>query len=143
MEENIRQGMPPEQARHQALIRFGGREQAKQQHREARGFSSFGKIAETTWQDIRYGFRMLRKKPSFTLIAFLTLALGAGANAAIFSIVNAVLLRPLPFREPDRLVKVTFNNPGVGLRDIPASIPEFDDLRTRADVFADVCGIRQ
>jgi predicted permease len=141
VEENIRQGMPPAEARRQALIRFGGREQAKQQHREARGFSSFGRIAETTWQDIRYGFRMLHKKPSFTLVAVLTLALGVGANTAIFSIVNAVLLRPLPFREPDRLVKVTFNNPGVGLRDVPASIPEFDDLKSRADVFDDVCGI--
>src|SRR5215470_8832828 len=91
--------------------------------------------------DLKFAFRQLRKSPGFTLVAVLTLALGVGANTAIFSIVNAVLLRPLPFREPDRLVKVTFNNPGVGLRDIPASIPEFDDLKIRADVFDDVCGI--
>ena len=141
IEENIRRGLPPEEARRLALIRFGGTEQARQQQREARGFPSFGQFAETAWQDLRYGFRMLRKKPGFTLVAVLTLALGVGANTAIFSIVNAVLLRPLPFRDPDRLVKVIFSNPGVGLRDITASIPEFDDLKTRAGVFDDVCGI--
>jgi predicted permease len=96
---------------------------------------------ETLLQDVRYGLRMLRKKPSFTIVAVLTLALGVGANTAIFSIVNAVLLRPLPFRDPDRLVKIIFSNPGVGLKDVPASIPEYDDLRTRAGVFDDVCGI--
>ena len=89
-------------------------------------------------QDVRYGLRMLRKKPTFTVVAVLTLALGVGANTAIFSIVNAVLLRSLPYRNPDRLVRITFNNPGVGLRDVPFSIPELDDLRTRAGVFDDV-----
>jgi len=93
------------------------------------------------FQDLRYGLRMLRRKPTFTIVAVLTLALGVGANTAIFSIVNAVLLRPLPFRDPNRLVKITFNNPGVGLRDVPSSIPEYDDLRYRAGVFEDVCGI--
>ena len=89
-------------------------------------------------QDIVYGLRMLRKKPTFTIVAVLTLALGVGANTAIFSIVNAVLLRKLPYPEPDRLVKITFNNPGVGLKDVPFSVPEFDDLKTRAGVFDDV-----
>ena len=93
------------------------------------------------FQDLRHGLRMLRRKPTFTIVAVLTLALGVGANTAIFSIVNAVLLRPLPFRDPNRLVKITFNNPGVGLRDVPSSIPEYDDLRYRAGVFEDVCGI--
>jgi predicted permease len=93
---------------------------------------------ETLLQDVRYGLRMLRNKPTFTLVAVLTLALGVGANTAIFSIVNAVLLRRLPYRDPDRLVKIFFNNPGVGVRDVPFSVPELEDLRTRAGVFEDV-----
>ncbi|HJU10677.1 MAG TPA: ABC transporter permease [Candidatus Binataceae bacterium] len=88
-------------------------------------------------QDVRYGLRMLVKKPTFTIVAVLTLALGVGANTAMFSIVNAVLLRSLPFPDPDRLVRIYFNNPGVGLRGIRFSVPELDDLRT-ADVFEDV-----
>jgi len=93
---------------------------------------------ETLLQDIRYGLRMLVKKPTFAIVAILTLALGVGANTAIFSIVNAVLLRSLPFRDPDRLVRIYFNNPGVGLRNVRFSVPEFDDLRTQTDVFEDV-----
>ncbi len=81
---------------------------------------------------------MLVKKPTFTIVAVLTLALGVGANTAIFSIVNAVLLRSLPFRDPDRLVRIYFNNPGVGLRNVRFSVPEFDDLRAQTDVFEDV-----
>jgi putative ABC transport system permease protein len=81
---------------------------------------------------------MLVKKPTFTIVAVLTLALGVGANTAIFSIVNAVLLRSLPFPDPDRLVRISFNNPGVGLRGVRFSVPEFDDLRTQTDVFEEV-----
>src|SRR2546423_5234737 len=92
----------------------------------------------TLLQDFRYGLRMLVKKPTFTIVAVLTLALGVGANTAIFSIVNAVLLRSLPFRDPDRLVRIYFNNPGVGLRNVRFSVPEFDDLRAQTDVFEDV-----
>ena len=93
---------------------------------------------EALLQDVRYGLRMLVKKPTFTIVAVLTLALGVGANTAIFSIVNAVLLRSLPFPDPDRLVRIYFNNPGVGLRGVRVSVPEFDDLRTQRDVFEDV-----
>src|SRR5713226_5912731 len=93
---------------------------------------------EALLQDVRYGLRMLVKKPTFTIVAVLTLALGVGANTAIFSIVNAVLLRSLPFPDPDRLVRIYFNNPGVGLRGVRFSVPEFDDLRTQTDVFEDV-----
>src|SRR5262245_48309206 len=95
----------------------------------------------TLLQDVRYGLRMLVKKPTFTIVAVLTLALGVGANTAIFSIVNAVLLRPLPYPDPDRLVRVFFNEPGVGLRDVRFSKPELDDLQTRSGVFEDVTPI--
>src|ERR1700751_5413247 len=90
---------------------------------------------EILFNDIRYAFRIMRKSPGFTLIIILTLALGIGANTSIFSIVNAVLLRSLPYYDPNRLVKITFNNPGIGLRDIPFSVPEWEDLKSRAGVF--------
>src|SRR5690349_16098183 len=92
-------------------------------------------------QDVRYGLRMLIKKPAFAIVAVLTLALGVGANTAIFSIVDAVLLRSLPYRDPDRLVRVFFNEPGVGLRDVRFSEPELEDLQKRAGVFEDVTPI--
>src|ERR1041385_664034 len=92
-------------------------------------------------QDVRYGLRMLVKKPTLTIVAVLTLALGVGANTAIFSIVDAVLLRSLPYRDPDRLVRIFFNEPGVGLRDVRFSKPELDDRETRAGVFEDVTPI--
>jgi putative ABC transport system permease protein len=95
----------------------------------------------TLFQDVRYGLRMLVKRPTFTIVAVLTLALGVGANTAIFSIVNAVLLRSLPYRDPDRLVRIFFNEPGVGLRDVGFSKPELDDLLKRAGVLEDVTPI--
>src|ERR1700745_1306026 len=91
----------------------------------------------TLLQDVRYGWRLLVKTPTFTIVAVLTLALGVGAHTAIFSIVNAVLLRSLPYRDADRLVRIYFNNPGVGLRGVRFSVPEFDDLRTQTDAFED------
>jgi predicted permease len=93
---------------------------------------------EIPFNDIRYAFRIMRKSPGFTLIIILTLALGIGANTSIFSIVNAVLLRSLPYYDPGRLVKITFNNPGIGLRDIPFSVPELEDLKSRAGIFKEV-----
>jgi putative ABC transport system permease protein len=93
---------------------------------------------DTIIQDIRYGLRMLIQKPTFAIVAILTLALGVGVNTAIFSIVNAVLLRPLPFPDSDRLVRIYFNNPGVGLRGVRFSVPELDDLRSQTDVFEEV-----
>src|SRR5215510_7753741 len=92
----------------------------------------------TLLQDVRYGLRVLWKSPGFALVAVLSLALGVGANTAIFSIVNAVLLRSLPFSHPERLVKIVASNRGVGARDIGLSVPEFDDLRSRAGVFDQV-----
>src|SRR6266481_2746994 len=95
-------------------------------------------LMTTLFQDVRYGLRLLWKSPGFTIVAVLSLALGVGANTAIFSIVNAVLLRSLPFSHPDRLVKIVDNNRGVGAQDIGLSVPELDDLRTRAGVFDQV-----
>ena len=92
----------------------------------------------TLLQDVRYGLRVLWKSPGFAIVAVLSLALGVGANTAIFSIVNAVLLRSLPFSHPERLVKIVASNRGVGARDIGFSVPEFDDLRSRAGVFDQV-----
>src|SRR5208282_5238126 len=108
--------------------------QQRQNSKRERSFPAMG----TLLQDVRYALRMLRKKPTFTIVAVLTLALGVGANTAMFSIVNAVLLRSLPYREPDRLVRIFFNKPGVGLRDVQFSVPEFDDLKSRAGIFDDV-----
>jgi putative ABC transport system permease protein len=136
IEENVRSGLTHDEAVRRARLFFGGMGQVKEECRDARGVQ----LMESLFQDLRYGLRMLRQKPTFTLVAVLTLALGVGANTAIFSIVNAVLLRQLPYRNPDRLVRVVFNSPGVGLRDTPFSVPELDDLRARSGVFEDVSG---
>jgi putative ABC transport system permease protein len=130
-------GLTPEHARAEARRRFGN---VALKHEESREIW-MTRFATELGQDVRYGVRMMVRKPTVTIVAVLTLALGVGANTAIFSIVDAVLLRSLPYRDPDRLVRIFFNEPGVGLRDVRFSKPELDDLQTRVDVFEDVSPI--
>ena len=136
-QEYLAQGMRQEEARRQARLDLRGIEQTKEKCRDARQVNWIQDFV----QDLRIGLRMLRKSAGFTVVAVVTLALGIGATTAIFSIVNAVLLRPLPYPDPDRLVRVYFNEPGVGLRDVVFSKPELDDLKTRSGVFEDVSPI--
>jgi len=131
-EENIRRGMTPDEARHAARREFGGLEQIKELYRERRGLP----FLETLLQDLRFGARMLAKNPGFTIVAVLTLALGIGANAAIFSVVKAVLLQGLPFKDPAHLVRVN-ESVGKGGRS-PVAYPNYLDWRAQNRVFEEM-----
>jgi putative ABC transport system permease protein len=126
IEENLKSGMTPEEARRRALIQFGGTQQAKENHRDSRGLP----LLESFFQDIRFALRTFLKNPGFTAIAVLTLALGIGANAAIFSVVRGVLLRPLANRDEDRLLYIRQSAPGIGDADTAFSVPEIKDIST-------------
>jgi putative ABC transport system permease protein len=131
-EENVQQGMSREAARLAALRQFGGVEQMKEVYRDRRSLP----VVETTLQDLRYGVRMLIKNPAFTSVVVLTLALGIGANTTIFSVINSLLLKPLPFPDAERLVLLwesAANDPQD--RNI-ASAPNFQDWQQQSDVFS-------
>jgi putative ABC transport system permease protein len=130
IEDNVRAGMSAEEARRQALIQLGGIEQTKEMYRDRRGLPWLESLA----QDVRYGLRMLRKNPGFTTVAVLTLALGIGANTAIFSVVSKVLIDPMPYPNADRIVMLQRTLPQ-GLRYDSVSIPEFVVWRQQTQVF--------
>src|SRR5262249_651519 len=105
IEDNLQRGMSAEEARRQALISIGGIEQAKEQHRDNRRLP----LLETLLQDIRYGFRTLRRDAGLAVFAILIVGLGVGASSTVFSVLHALLLRPLPFTEPERLIWIENN----------------------------------
>lgn len=137
VEDNVRRGMASEDARYAALRSFGGLEQTKQEYREQRGLP----MLETLAEDLRYGFRQLRRNAGFTLVAILTLALGIGANTAIFSAVYAVLLKPLPFRNAGRLVRVFEANDRAGITGTGCSYLEFREWQRQNHVFSQMAAV--
>ena len=132
-QENLESGMPPEEAYYAALRRFGNVPLAQERSREMWGWNS----VETFWQDLRYSLRMLWKNPGFTVVAVLTLALGIGANTAIFSLGNVFMFRPLPVKDTDRLAVVAVQyradaDPG------QLSYLDYMDYRKQSYVFTDM-----
>ena len=137
-EEKLReQGVAAEEAPYAARRQFGNVTLLKETSRELWGF----RWLETIAQDVRYGLRMLAKNPAFTAVAILTLALGIGANTAIFSVVNAVLLRPLPYPHPDEIAQVNLAWKDGGLNDTLTG-PEFEFYRDHASAFKAIAGFR-
>ncbi|HKF51308.1 MAG TPA: ABC transporter permease [Candidatus Acidoferrales bacterium] len=134
--DNIATGMSPEEARRQAVLRFGSRPAMKERAIEADAHM----FLDSLWQDVRYALRMLRKSPGFTAVAVLTLALGIGANTAIFSVVDAVLLRPLPYPDSDRLMMAYQAAPQLG--QAGPSYPNFQDWQRVAGSFEELVAFR-
>ncbi|HKH47986.1 MAG TPA: ABC transporter permease, partial [Thermoanaerobaculia bacterium] len=139
IEENIAAGMSPDEARHAALRTFGGVEQIQERCREMRG----NRWIEQLLQDLSYALRTFRRSPTFTLVAVLSLALGIGANTAIFSLINALLLRELPVQEPSGLVAVgdptRVSSLSTGnVRNDLISVPMYKEIRDQNHVFSQV-----
>jgi predicted permease len=141
IEQNMGAGMSEDDARYEAMRRFGGVEQAKEECRDAWGV----RFMETLLQDLRFGLRMLVKNPGFTAVAVLTLALGIGANTAIFSLINAVLLRELPVRNPQQLVLMGQGRSAGSTNDFANtelySFPFYREMREKNEVFSDATAV--
>jgi predicted permease len=125
IDENVRAGMSRTEARRQAAIKFGAAEAIRERHHAEQTLP----FVENLMIDLQYAFRMLRKSPGFAFIAIATMALGVGATTAIYSVIDATLLHPLPYFHPSELVRIEANLPGVGAHDIGISIPELRDLQ--------------
>src|SRR5580692_6199211 len=136
VEDNMRHGMPEEEARRQALISFGGVAQAKEQHSDARGLPWL----DVLLQDLRFTFRTLARDRGFTAIAVVILGLGIGANIAVFSVVNTLLLRPLPLRDPHQLVRILSKNTSGGESSMTYSADATQEFQKRNRSFQSVSG---
>ena len=134
VEEYIGDGMKPEEARRQARIRFGGVEAAKELHRETRSLP----FLEFLVQDLRYALRAMRREPGFTLFAVLIVGLGIGASATVFSVLSTVLVRPLPFNQPERLVWLANAKREEGLSAQTLQVMPFLAFRERNKSFSDL-----
>ena len=132
VEAYIKAGLAPDEARRRARLEFGGIDQIKEECRDARGV----RLVEEAWRDACYGARLLRRRPAFAWTIIAILALGIGANTLVFSVVNAVLLAPLPFRDAGRLVQIRETEPDVDA--VPVSPANYVDIRTRTRLFEDV-----